>query len=43
MVRTEVVNFLNCECNSSQYVVAEMLRGYHIIGPHSGPYDKFTT
>jgi hypothetical protein len=34
--------FFDCRWNSAQYVVAEMLRGYHRNGPHSGPYEKFT-
>jgi uncharacterized membrane protein YphA (DoxX/SURF4 family) len=28
--------------NSAQYVVVVILRGHHIHGPHSGPYEKFT-
>ncbi len=34
--------FLELTENSAQYIVAEMLRGYHKNGPHSRPYDKFT-
>ncbi len=42
MVRTEAVKFFECGRRSAQYVVAEMLLGYRIHGPHSGPYEKFT-
>ena len=34
--------FIDCGSCLPRYVVVGMLRGYHVNGTHSAPYEKFT-